>query len=104
MPTEQPSNAPDKVKPEAGEDSTAAAVLSHEQLDDAPGGGGLGGAAATGGIGGIAGGQGGTVPNSPIDTGVSGELGGGDASAKEAREAARLAVDAGGESGHRSSV
>jgi len=46
MPTNEPSSAPDQVPAISGEETSVAAVLTDEQLDDAPGGGGLGGAAA----------------------------------------------------------
>lgn len=69
MPTEQPNNAADTDLPaDARDPESAAAVLRDEQLDDAPGGGGLGGlAAASGAPGGSGPAPGGTSPNSPID-------------------------------------
>ncbi|WP_294390139.1 hypothetical protein [uncultured Sphingomonas sp.] len=72
MPTEQPNTAPLNASPEPRDDLNAAAVLSDDQLDQTPGGGGilregpdpdpLGGSqkAPTG-----------TSPNAPQDTGVA---------------------------------
>lgn len=72
MPTEQPNTAADTDLPaDARDDLTAATVLHDEQLDDAPGGGGLGGMAAVSGApGGSGPAAGGASPNSPIDVPV----------------------------------
>lgn len=72
MPTDQPNSAPDDLPETPRDDATAATVLHDENLDDAPGGGGLGGAAASNPLGGSARAPGGASPNSPIDTGLSG--------------------------------
>lgn len=68
MPTSEPSNAPNDIEPKARTGDTAAAVLSDDRLDDAPGGGGLMGASAGGQLAGTALGKAGAAtPNSPID-------------------------------------
>ena len=68
MPTGQPSNADLGSSPELKEQDTAAAVLSDDRLDDAPGGGGMMGAGAGGAHAGSAEGRAGAAtPNSPID-------------------------------------
>ena len=70
MPTEQPSNAADApLSADARDDRNAASVLSDEQLDDAPGGGGLGGAAA---VTGSARASGGAAPNAPLADAMGG--------------------------------
>jgi hypothetical protein len=67
MPTNQPSNAPGETPSNPGEDATAAAVLSDEQLDATPGGGGLRGRGAADSDGGSLHAGGGQTSNSPID-------------------------------------
>jgi hypothetical protein len=72
MPTNQPNAAATQDLPaDARDDTTAASVLTDEQLDDAPGGGGLGGAAAAADpLAGAGAAPSGTTPNSPIDVPV----------------------------------
>jgi len=68
MPTDQPNNAPKGDVPQPRDGDNAAAVLSDDRLDDAPGGGGLMGAGAGGAEAGSAQGRAGAAtPNSPID-------------------------------------
>ena len=82
MPTIQPSNAPDSIGADAKDDLTAGAVMADEDMDDAPGGGGLGGAAASRGA---ERDHPGTAPNAPIDTHTAGDPSG--RAAREAQEA-----------------
>lgn len=68
MPDQQPSNAPDDLPENPGDQASAAAILNDDETT--PGGGGLGGAAAADRLGGSGRAPGGPARNSPIDTGV----------------------------------
>jgi len=86
MPTEQPSNATDTpIGTDARDDLSAADILSDEQLDDAPGGGGLGGAAA---VPGTARATGGAAPNAPLADAMSGPAAGDEAGGEARTRAA----------------
>lgn len=68
MPTEQPSNQQNDDAPVPRDGESAAAVLSDDRMNDAPGGGGLMGAGAGSPEAGSAQGKAGAAtPNSPID-------------------------------------
>jgi hypothetical protein len=75
MPTNEPNNdLPNSLPQDARDDRTAAAVVTDEQLDETPGGGGLGGTAnAADPLSGTAAGRTGTAPNAPIDVPLPGQ-------------------------------
>lgn len=70
MPDQQPNDAPDTVRPR--DPDTAAVQLGDSALATQPGGGGLGPRAGNAGDG-VSVDAHGTAPNSPLDTGLSGE-------------------------------
>lgn len=83
MPTGQPSNADTGSRPEPKDADTAAAVLSDDRLDDAPGGGGLMGPGSGEPLAGTAEGRAGAAtPGSPIDAGLPHDGGDGQAEAE----------------------
>jgi hypothetical protein len=93
MPTNQPNNAPADDTPALKDQDNAAAVLSDDRLDDAPGGGGLMGAGAGSPLAGTAAGKAGAAtPNSPIDAHLP--HGGGEEKAEREAQTRSLGDDA----------
>lgn len=71
MTTGQPSNAPQNDAPKPHDDLSAASVVNDDRLDAAAGGGGLGGQSAAEGDPQRTGAQGGTMPSTPQDLGIT---------------------------------